>query len=35
MGVIKELARRGYEESDIRKIAFENFMRIAETILED
>ena len=35
MGIIKELARRGYEESDIRKIAFENFMRIAETVLED
>ena len=35
MGIIKELARRGYEESDIRKIAFENFMRIAETILDD
>ena len=35
MAVIDELYRRGYSESDIRKIAFENFMRVIETILKD
>lgn len=33
IAVIDELYKRGYSESDIRKIAFENFMRIAETLL--
>ncbi len=32
--VIEELRRRGYSESDIRKIAYENFMRVIETILK-
>ncbi|WP_349763760.1 dipeptidase [Fusobacterium sp. SYSU M8D902] len=31
--VIEELRRREYSESDIRKIAYENFMRIAENLL--
>ena len=32
--VIEELYRRGYKDSDVRKIAYENFMRIIETILK-
>lgn len=32
--VIEELRKRGYKEKEIRKIAYENFMRIIETILK-
>lgn len=32
--VLNKLSERGYTESDIRKIAYENFMRICETILK-
>ncbi|STO31555.1 Membrane dipeptidase (Peptidase family M19) [Fusobacterium necrogenes] len=33
VSVLEELYKRGYNENDIRKIAFENFMRITEMIL--
>lgn len=32
--VLEELEKRGYSESDIRKIAYENFMRVIEKILK-
>ena len=31
--VISELRKRGYKEEDIRKIAYENFMRVIENTL--
>lgn len=33
--VIEELYRRGYSENEVRKITFENFMRIIEANLKD
>lgn len=32
--VIQELYNRGYKRNDVRKIAYENFMRIFETVLK-
>lgn len=31
--VLDELLKRGYSESDVRKIAYENFMRVIETLI--